>query len=233
MALPALSLVIPAVNEEAYISRAIESARAERYGDLEIIVVANGSTDGTVGIAKRMADKTIVRDTPCGAGYARNLGVAVARGHVFIFLDADSYIGRGTLSRIASRVSPMQFGSVLGRPTNTSLKYTLYFMLKNLAHRARLYRGALGGLLFCSRDLYTSIGGFNPSLLLDEFYDFSARARKSGGRYLLLTDCFAVTSTRRFEQFGYWNTSMLWMKLRVKAWLGMKRAVKTRVYEYK
>lgn len=230
---PKLSVVIPAVNEVAFISRAIESVRAQQYPDLEVIVVANGSTDGTVTIAKKMADKVIVRDAPCGAGYARNIGARDATGDIIIFLDADSYLGSGVIASIATNATAMQFGSVLGRPSNTALKFTLYFMVKNAAHRARLYRGALGGLLFCTRDLFTAVRGFNPSLLLDEFYDFSLRATKAGGRYILLTNCYAVTSTRRFEKYGYLNTSILWIKLRLMAWFGMKKSVKTRVYDYK
>lgn len=87
---PAVSVVIPTYNREQLIRRAIESARAaSRPGD-EIIVVDDGSTDGTAGVLAGYGEAIrVVRGRHAGAGAARNLGIEHARGPYVALLDSD------------------------------------------------------------------------------------------------------------------------------------------------
>jgi glycosyltransferase involved in cell wall biosynthesis len=103
--LPILSIVIPAFNREREISRAIRSCLIQRNADFEVIVVDDGSTDNSYGIAAGIPDPRLsVRQHPVnrGANAARNTGALAAKGEWVIFLDSDDELARGALETIAA-----------------------------------------------------------------------------------------------------------------------------------
>ncbi|MCW5771647.1 MAG: glycosyltransferase, partial [Rhodospirillaceae bacterium] len=76
-----ISVVIPAYNAERYLGAAIDSILAQTVGRMEIVVVDDGSTDGTRAVAESFADRgVVVKPVPArrGIGAARNLGVTMA-----------------------------------------------------------------------------------------------------------------------------------------------------------
>jgi glycosyltransferase involved in cell wall biosynthesis len=89
---PLLSVVIPTWNRARLVCEAVESALAQRPGSVEVIVVDDGSTDGTREVlARRFGDSIRVLSTGRrgGPGAARNAGVGEARGELLAFLDSD------------------------------------------------------------------------------------------------------------------------------------------------
>ena len=87
---PLVSVIIPVYNREKYLAEAIESVLAQTYRPIEVIVVDDGSTDGSADIAKRFGSPVRYYFQPnSGAGAARNRGIAVARGSFLAFLDSD------------------------------------------------------------------------------------------------------------------------------------------------
>lgn len=92
------SVVIPAYNSSRWIAATLESVRAQRRGDLEVIVVDDGSTDNTSGIVERgFPEVQLVRTSNRGASQARNLGTGLARGEFIQFLDADDLLAEGKI----------------------------------------------------------------------------------------------------------------------------------------
>jgi glycosyltransferase involved in cell wall biosynthesis len=88
--MPHVSVVIPAYNSEAFVAEAIQSALDQSYRDLEVIVVDDGSTDGTEKIVRAFPQPVIYhRQENRGAGAARTLGRERASGDWIAFLDAD------------------------------------------------------------------------------------------------------------------------------------------------
>lgn len=90
--MPLVTVVIPAFNAERYIAEALASVRAQTLTDVEVLLIDDGSTDGTLGEAKRFIgslDLTIVQQANAGASAARNAGIRRARGEYCAFLDAD------------------------------------------------------------------------------------------------------------------------------------------------
>ncbi len=85
-----ISVVIPAYNSEQYICRAIDSVLGQTYSAYEIIVVDDGSVDGTSNVVAKYGDKIryICQDN-AGPGAARNTGINAAEGNWIAFLDAD------------------------------------------------------------------------------------------------------------------------------------------------
>jgi glycosyltransferase involved in cell wall biosynthesis len=101
-------LVIPAYNSAAFIGEAVNSALADDTdGICEILVVDDGSTDGTAEVIKRFGPHVrLVSKKHGGPGSARNVGVREAKGEVVLFLDADDKILPGRMqSQIAYMLS--------------------------------------------------------------------------------------------------------------------------------
>jgi len=84
-----VSIIIPVYNGEAYIGQAIESIKSQTYKDIEIIVVDDGSEDGTGSIVKGYEGITYIQQTNSGPSAARNRGMVASRGDYIAFLDCD------------------------------------------------------------------------------------------------------------------------------------------------
>lgn len=87
---PSISVIIPVFNGERYLGEAIESILAQTWPSSEIIVVDDGSTDGTSKVARQFGDRVKYQRHPhSGVAAARNHGLAAARCDWIAFLDAD------------------------------------------------------------------------------------------------------------------------------------------------
>jgi glycosyltransferase involved in cell wall biosynthesis len=87
---PLVSAIIPTYNRAAFIADAIESVRRQTYGNLEIIVVDDGSTDDTQRRLRAYGDRIrIIHQKNAGPSAARNRGIEAARGEIVAFLDSD------------------------------------------------------------------------------------------------------------------------------------------------
>lgn len=85
---PLVSIIIPCYNGRQFISEAIESALAQSYSRVEILVIDDGSTDESPEIAQRYPVR-LVRGTHLGVSAARNLGIRESHGEYLVFLDSD------------------------------------------------------------------------------------------------------------------------------------------------
>lgn len=89
---PRVSVIIPTHNRMTLLCRAIDSVLAQTWSDLELIVVDDGSDDGTADMVERIADprvRLVRHDRAKGPPRARNAGIAAARGEWVAFLDND------------------------------------------------------------------------------------------------------------------------------------------------
>ncbi len=94
-----ISVIIPVYNGEKVIKRCLDSVAAQTFTDLEIIVVDDGSQDGTEKAVREFNDSRIkyIKQQNRGQGLARNNGVSAARGECLAFVDADDTICRDML----------------------------------------------------------------------------------------------------------------------------------------
>lgn len=88
---PLVSVIVPVYNTERYVAETVRSLLAQTYRELEIIIVIDGSTDGSLAICRRFDDPRIriVEQENRGLAGARNTGIRKARGELVGFLDSD------------------------------------------------------------------------------------------------------------------------------------------------
>ena len=104
MSFPAASIIIDNFNYEKYVEQAVDSALAQDFSPLEIIVVDDGSTDGSMNVLKQYGTRIkLIEKTNGGQASAFNAGIAAAIGDVIFFLDADDFFDPKKVGEIVSR----------------------------------------------------------------------------------------------------------------------------------
>jgi glycosyltransferase involved in cell wall biosynthesis len=111
---PRVSIVIPCRNGAAWLGAAIESCLGQNWPNLQIIVVNNGSTDGSFDLAKRYEARgiTVLECERAGASAARNVGLKHADGDLIQFLDADDLLDGDKIRRQVERLDAAPAASV-------------------------------------------------------------------------------------------------------------------------
>lgn len=181
----AVSVVIPAFNEARYLRRTMDSLCAQTLspGAFEVIVVDNGSTDGTMELALEFKERfslRVVRRTGCRIAAVRNYGASLATGTVLAFLDADCIAPRDWLEHSLA-VAPLRgvWGAHYLVPLDSTWVGRVWF-----EHQARSQEGAIsflpGGCLFMRRPDFMELGGFGENLETSEDVDLCQRARSCG-----------------------------------------------------
>ena len=183
-----VSIVVPALDEEEHIARCLESLRHQGV-PVEIVVVDNGSTDRTVEIAERYADRVLVVPK-APLGIVRNRGVEVSTGDIIVSVDADCVAPEGWLERVLSHFDDPEVVAVGGpvRPLSEGEAERRYCEFLN----GLLSLGLLSGAnMAYRRSAWESVGGYRP-LRRGEDWDLSLRLR-SVGRVVYDPDAFVYT----------------------------------------
>lgn len=91
-----ISLIIPVYNVEEFLEKALNSAAKQTMKDYEVIIVNDGSTDGSLEIIKTFVEKYdnfyLINQKNVGLGEARNIGLKMAAGEYIVFMDSDDFI---------------------------------------------------------------------------------------------------------------------------------------------
>ena len=212
---PALSIVVPALDEAAGIAAALQALAGARAEGAEVIVVDGGSRDATVALSQALADRVV--SAPRGRARQMNAGAAVARAPVLLFLHADTTLPSGG-ARAA--LAAVQAGAAWGRfdvrleGRSTMLPVIAAFMNA----RSRLTGVATGDqAIFVRADRFRAIGGFPDQPLMEDI-ELSSRLKRVSAPACLRER--VVTSGRRWERRGVWRTVWLMWRLRLRYWLG-------------
>jgi len=219
----AISLVIPAWNEEAFLPKlldTVEIAREKYRGgreSVEVIVADNASTDATAEIAQDRGCRVVHVAKRCIAA-ARNGGAAAARGGLLAFADADFEIHPETFNYIALvMATPGHVGGATGLlPARWSagIAVTWCLVLPPL-----WLAGFDGGVWFCRRADFEAVGGFDERVFAGEDVRFLTALRRLGrkrrprerlvtrftARKLGLAPPLVINSCRKFDQRGDWH----------------------------
>jgi glycosyltransferase involved in cell wall biosynthesis len=184
-----VSAIIPVYNAEPYLAEAIKSVLAQTYRPIEIIVVDDGSTDGSAHVAKRFDQVRYQFQPNRGAGAARNRGAGLAQGSFLAFLDADDLWVEDKLARqMMAFEADSNLDMVFG--------YVRQFHSPELDEEEKKQRKILSevmpghhvGTMLIRRDAFFRVGSFRTDLEVGEFIDWHARATEMGLRSQMLPD---------------------------------------------
>lgn len=210
-----VSVVVPVLNEEAWLPRLLKSLANQTVGVAEVLVVDAGSVDGTARVAREWG----VTFLEGGGlpGPSRNLGAARARGEWLLFLDADVRLPPTAVEQILAQAEgrPFDAASTAFVPDGDGwlvrLQHRLsweYFWLSS-----RLgWPHSIGAFLFVRRSLHRDIGGFDTSITVAEDQDYVVRLRRAG-RYRFTRHPRVEIAQRRFDARGLWTMSAKWLAI--------------------
>jgi len=209
-----ISVIVPAYNEANYIHRMLISLRKQTFRDFEIIVKDGESSDRTVEIAKKHADK-MISSKDISVSDARNHGAKYADGNVLVFVDADTVLPPNMLQRIADLTENENVvgGSCRKIPENESVLDRMVYELVNISTYLSVYLrigGAHGNCLFIRKKIFERIGGFNPLIQIAEEQELVRKAMKFGKFVFLLDQC-VMEHPRRIQEWGRLKLHTTWL----------------------
>ena len=167
-----ISLVIPAYNEEKYISPCLESVVKNRTADIiEVIVVNNASTDNTAAVAEKFPGVRVVDEPSKGLTKARQRGFMEAKGDLIAYIDADTRMPAGWADRALKEFARDPKMVCLSGPFHYyDLPYWQKFFAETLwsitAPPTYWITGfmVLGANFVAKREALEKIGGFDTSI---------------------------------------------------------------------
>ena len=217
-----LSIIIPTLNEESVLETTLNSLRELTSVDAEVIVSDGHSTDQTVEIAKRFADKVIVHDgkTRQNISEGRNAGAAIASGDILLFLDADVVIpdinnffpevlkqfsSNPKLVALTVKVKVNPHQETLGdRIVFGALNY-IFILRNNILHIGE----STGEFQMIRKEAFNSLHGFREDLVTREDADMFYRLSDIG-RTMFYSNLTIYHSGRRAHKVGWPKLLWIW-----------------------
>lgn len=185
---PLVSVVIPVYNDERYLAEAVQSVLDQEYGPLEVLVIDDGSTDGSGRVARSFGPPVQYHYREhAGLAATRNHGVALARGELLAFLDADDVWVHGKLTRqVETLLAEPALDGVFGRME----QFVSPELDPSLQERLRPRTAELAALSPCTLLIrtaaYRRVGELDARWKVGEFLDWLLKARELGLRTRML-----------------------------------------------
>ena len=215
---PLISILIPAYNEEEWIGETLrsicESFAALEHSSYEIIVCDNHSTDRTSEIAKSKGAQ-VVFEPHNQIAKARNAAAKTAKGKLLIFMDADTLLNAQVLEQTIEHFESGKVGAggaipwmhTQGLPWHKKIFVWVCCWL--WAKISIGFQFAAGSYLYCHREAWVEIGGFNEELYVSEEIDFSKKlkvwCKKRGLTLSIIPAPFIFTSSRKVWWYTPWQ----------------------------
>jgi len=203
-----LSIIIPVYNDRDNLARCLDALEKSRFRDYQLIVVDDGSTDGSGEVAKSRADHFIRLDRNMGQSGARNHGVRHANADLLFFLDADIMVEVDTLDQILGEFAANPGISALfcSYQSDTPPR-NFVSQFKNLQHHFTHKSGRREAATFCGgygairRDVFLDIGGFEEDMRFMEDVQLGYRLSQAGHR-ILLCPAIQLTHNKKYSLFS-------------------------------
>ena len=225
---PLISVVIPAYNEEAFLGATIENVHEaireyhQKHPDrVEIIVVNNNSTDRTEEVA-RAHGASVVFEGKNQIAASRNAGGRAAQGKIIAFLDADDHISSNLLILVHEMMmSGKYIGGGVGKIYRDNA-HPLALALESYNNLARRIVGISTGLIYTTRETFSSLGGFDEEYYAAEegYFVWSMKklGKKEGKKFGNIREGHVIKSGRKFKELSSPALVLTWLKFVVFPW---------------
>lgn len=181
-----VSVIIPTFNRSALLQKAVQSALAQSYTAIEVIVVDDGSTDDTPDVVARSAKETdrliYIRKSNGGCASARNMGLAAATGDFFIFLDSDDAWEPDAVETLVQELTASEADLVYSPSIEVFQDGSELINCPVAADQPEILAvehfkstNVRPGSFMFTRKAYEHVGGHDESLLYNEDSDFFQR----------------------------------------------------------
>ena len=190
---PLISVIIPAYNRERYIGEAIQSILDQRYIPLEIVVINDGSTDGTRDAALQFEASIIyIEQQNGGIGSALNTGLGKVTGEYIGMLDSDDlWMNNKITLQLPVLQEKKDVGMVFGYIENFHSPELDENTKKRIYCPPDPMPGLSKSTMLAKRDIFGVVGGFDERLLTTDFIDWYARAQLAGIQSVMLQQTIA------------------------------------------
>ncbi|MFC1638853.1 glycosyltransferase family 2 protein [Patescibacteria group bacterium] len=173
-----VSVIVPAYNAEPFVADAVNSVLRQSHPDLEVIVVNDGSTDGTATALSGFGEAiTVITQANHGQSHARNVGLRRATGAFIGFLDADDLWTESHLSTMLPHLLDGRYDFV-----RSCLQYVRHLGTPQEQRTPKLHMESLVGACLYTRDIVDRAGPFDESMRQGEDCDWQLRVVECGGR---------------------------------------------------
>jgi glycosyltransferase involved in cell wall biosynthesis len=208
---PDLSVVIPTHNRRELLRGCLDSFEQQSApaGSFEVVVVIDGSTDGTAEMLSEFApsfELSVLTQPQAGASAARNAGAAGARARILLFVDDDMTASFSLVSaHLAAHRKQEEIagvGVIARRIPAAADRFALLRAEASRSHYEHLlmrplsYLDCYGGNCSVSHSMFAEIGGFSVDLPVLNDLEFAYRLREAGARFVFVPDA-VVTEERR------------------------------------
>ncbi len=185
MSISDLTVVIPAYNRREFVAEIIECVSSQEMDGIEVIVVDDGSTDGTAACAGEFPGVRVLSKSNGGPASARNFGLEHARGEYIAFIDSDDLWADGALGRLVDTLrKDDQADLAMGMPkvmARRGPEHPFELATSPLAQ----FPYSISGTVF-RRSVFSRVGTFDPDLWFGEDVDWFHRAQNQGIRVVRL-----------------------------------------------
>jgi len=201
-----LSIIIPTLNEENFLSRLLESIKGQDFTDYEIIVADAGSKDRTIEIAKNYRASVVPGGLPAKG---RNEGAKITKGDLFLFLDADVVLPHGFLNKILKEfkeknLDVASFGlDPQSKSKGKKFLFNFFYNWPIIIFERIISHGSQAILV--KKELFKKVKGFDEKIKFAEDHNFVRRVRKIG-KFGIIKSAKILSSLRRFEKDGWLKT---------------------------
>ena len=177
-----VSVIIPVFNGERFLREAVQSVLDQGDSSAEIIVVDDGSTDGTATVARSFAETVrYLHQTNQGPAAARNRGIEHARGSLLAFADADDLWPANKLDlQLSYLLQDPEIDIVLGRIQQVRMLETVTEEFAEPAFSVNL------GSAIIRKSVFDRVGLFDETMRYSEDVDWFMRAREAGARIVTI-----------------------------------------------
>lgn len=205
-----VSVIIPAFNEAENIEATIESVLSNKRKKLEVIVVDDGSTDGTAGVVRKMKRKhkhnvKLIRIKNSGKAVALNCGIAEARYGVIVTMDGDTIFEADTISYLANHFSDQDVSGVSGKIAVTAsenfinvFQHLEYVIAQNIDKAAFNVLNAVnvipGPVGAWRKQTIIKLGGYSNQTLVED-QDLTLAVLAAGHKIVYEPKAIAYTET--------------------------------------